>query len=188
MINVHRLFFAVRPDAKARSMAVDVTQRQMDARSLSGGLVAPERLHVTLHWLGDHGDVPHELLGRANEAGASVAAAPFGVGFDCIGSLGGAGMGGLALTGSEELKELHQFQRALAIAMGAAGIGHLIRKRFNPHVSLLYCQQHVAREPIAPIRWRVDELVLIDSLVGRGKHVDLGSWPLLDRQMSFSDW
>lgn len=137
MTNVHRLFFAVRPDAKARLMAVDATQRQMDAQSLSGGLVAPERLHVTLHWLGDHGDVPHELLRRAKDAGATVAAAPFGVGFDCIGSLGRAGVGGLTLTGSVELKELRQFQRALATAMEASGIGQHIRKRFNPHVSLL---------------------------------------------------
>ena len=97
-------------------------------------------------------------------------------------------MGGLALTGSVELKTLRQFQRALATTMEAAEIGHHIRKRLNPHVSLLYCQQHVASEPIAPIRWRVDKLVLIDSLVGCGKHVDLGNWPLWSRQMSFSDW
>ncbi|HSI58471.1 MAG TPA: 2'-5' RNA ligase family protein [Ideonella sp.] len=169
-------------------MAIDATQRQTDAHGLSGGRVKPECLHVTLHWLGDHDDLPHELLRRAKDAGGSVEMAPFGVGFDRIGSLGGTGMGGLALTGAAGLKNLRQFQRALAMAMEAAEIGCHIRKRFNPHVSLLYCQRHVAREPIAPIRWRVDELVLIDSLVGCGKHVDLGNWPLRSRQMSFGDW
>ncbi len=97
-------------------------------------------------------------------------------------------MGGLALTGSVELKMLRRLQRALATTMEAAEIGHHIRKRFNPHVSLLYCQQPMACEPIAPIRWRVNELILIDSLVGRGKHFELGNWPLRSRQMSFSDW
>ncbi|MBB1602485.1 2'-5' RNA ligase family protein [Variovorax sp. UMC13] len=188
MKNLHRFFFAIRPDAEARSMAVDATQRQMDAHALSGGRVPPGRLHATLYLLGDYEDVPHELLRLAKEVGGRIEMAPFGVGFDRIGSLGGAGMGGLALTGAAELKELRQFQRALASAMKASGIGHPIRKRFNPHVSLLYCDEQVPREPIAPIRWRVDELVLIDSLVGRGTHVVLGRWPLQSRQMDFSDW
>lgn len=188
MINLHRLFYAVRPDLAARLMAIDALQRQMDARHLEGRRVRPENLHITLHWLGDYEDMPHELLCRAKEAGGSVEMAPFGVGFDRIGSFGGAGKGGLVLTGGVELKRLRQLQRALATEMEVSGIGHHIRKPFNPHVSLLYCDEHVGREPIAPIRWRVDELLLIDSLLGRGKHVNLGQWPLQSRQMSFSDW
>ena len=169
-------------------MAIDAARRQIDAHHLVGHRVPSQRLHVTLHWLGDYEDMPHELLRRAKDAGGSVEMAPFGVGFDRIGSLGGTGMGGLALTGSVELKRLRQFQRALAKAMETSGVGHHIRKRFNPHVSLLYCKEHVPREPIEPIRWRVDELVLIDSLLGRSQHVDLGQWPLQSRQMGFSDW
>ena len=169
-------------------MAVDATQRQMDQHGLSGSRVPPKHLHVTLHWLGDYDDAPHELLRRAKHAGSTVEMEPFGVGFDRIGSLGGTGMGGLALTGSAELKKLRQFQRALATTMEAAGIGHHIRKRFNPHVSLLFCQQRSAREPIVPIRWRVDELILIESLVGCGKHIDLGNWRLRSRQICFGGW
>jgi 2'-5' RNA ligase len=187
MTNVHRLFFAIRPDFEAKSMAVDTAQRRMNAGGLSGGQVAPEHLHVTLHWLGDHAVVPHDLLCRAKEAGDRVEMEPFGVGFNRVGSLD-TRMGGLALTGAAELKKLRQFQRILARAMEGAEIGRYIRKRFNPHVSLLYCQQHVVPEPVAPIRWRVDELVLIDSLLGCGRHIDLGNWPLRSRQMNFSDW
>ena len=168
-------------------MAVHATQRQMVAHGLSGCLVLADHLHVTLHWLGDHDHLPQELLSRARQAGGSVDMAPFSAGFDRIGSLTGAGMGGLALTGSAELKQLRQLQYVLATAMEASGIGHHIRKRFQPHVSLLYGEKVVPREPIAPIRGWVDELVLIESLVGRGKHVDLGAWPLQSRQMGFSD-
>lgn len=181
MAQGHRLFFAVRPDLEAKSMAAEVAQRCIDAHGLSGRRVPPERLHVTLHWLGDHDGVPHELVCQAKEAGGSVEMAPFDVGFDLIGSLGGAGTRGLALTGAAELKKLRQLQSALATAMRAAGIGHHIRRRFRPHVSLLYCRQHVARQPITPIRWRVDELVLIDSLLGCGKYIDIGRWPLRSR-------
>lgn len=188
MINPHKVFYAVRLDSAARSKVIDATRQQMDAHHLAGGRVPPEYLHVTLHCLGDYENVPHELLRRAREAGGSVEMAPFDVGFDRIGSLGGAGMGGLALTGGAELKKLREFQRALATAMETTGIGQHIRKRFNPHVSLLYCEELVAREPIAPIRWRVDELVLIDSHVGYGRHVALGRWPLQSRQMGFTEW
>jgi len=169
-------------------MAVDATHRQIRAHDLSGRCVEPERLHVTLHWLGDHDGVPNDLIRRARRACSDVEMAPFGVCFDRIGSLGGAEMGGLVLTGSAGLKTLRQFQHVLAREMDAAGIGHCIRKRFNPHVSLFYGRQHVARETVAPIRWTVDELVLVDSLVGDGVHVDLDNWPLQSRQMSFVDW
>ena len=170
-------------------MAVDAMQRQVDARGLSGTSVPQERLHVTLHWLGDHDDVvPQKLLRGAEDAARNVDMAPFGVGFDRMGSLGGAGMGGLALTGSAELKTLRLFQRTLGAAMRSTAASDYVRTRFNPHVSLLYCERHVPPEPIAPIRWTVDELVLIDSWIGYGKHVALGRWRLQSRQTSFSDW
>lgn len=155
---------------------------------MSGGRVPPAHLHVTLLWLGDHDDMPHDLLRRAKGAAGRVEMAPFGVGFDRIGSFGDASMGGLALTGTAELKMLRQFQRTLATTVQAAGINPVARKQFKPHISLLYCKQRVAREEIAPIRWQVREFVLIESLVGQGKHIDLGTWPLQSRQMSFSDW
>ena len=169
-------------------MAVDVMQRHRDAHHLSGGDVPRERLHVTLHWLGDYDDVvPQELLCGAQDAACHVDMAPFRVGFDRIGSPG-LEMGGLALTGSAELKSLRLFQRALGAAMRATAARGSVRTRFKPHISLLYCDRHVASEPIAPIRWTVDELVLIDSWIGWKKHVDLGRWPLQSQQMGFSDW
>lgn len=188
MTQVHGLFFAVRPDAEASSKIVDARQRQTAAHGIRTGLVATENLHVTLHGLGMHdGAVPHDLLSRARDAGRRVEMAPFDVGFDRLGSMS-PNMGGLVLTGSAELKTLRQLQRTLVAAMEAAGIDPLIRKEFHPHVSLLYGDRPVAREPIAPIRWRVDTLVLIDSFIGLSKHVEVGRWPLRSRQTSFSDW
>jgi hypothetical protein len=34
--------------------------------------------------------------------------------------------------------------------------------------------------PIVPIRWRVDEFVLVVSLVGHSQHLHVERWPLLD--------
>lgn len=86
-------------------MIGDAMRKLVDARRLRGRSVAPERLHVRLHWLGDHDNVPQELLRRAKVAGGDVDMAPFGVGFDCNGSLGDASMGVLALIGGAKLAD-----------------------------------------------------------------------------------
>ncbi len=189
MHNQHRFFFAVRPTIQAGTMALDVAQQQIVLHHLLGKPLALSRLHVTLHCSPLYDHVPEDLFQRARAAGGLVEMEPFSVGFDRVGSLGGEKVGGLALTGSgRELKELGYLQRAVASAMQATGIGEFIRERFSPHVSLLYGWQHVAREPVAPIRWQVDELVLIHSYVGLGNYVDLGTWPLKSRQLRLADW
>jgi len=97
-------------------------------------------------------------------------------------------MGGLMLGGDAELRALRQLQRELATAMESVNIGHYIRRRFRPHVTLLYGDRAVPSEPIAPIRWEVNELVLIQSVVGEHVHIDLDRWPLTSPQLSFDNW
>ena len=49
---------------------------------------------------------------------------------------------------------------------------------FEPHVTLAYDARKIAAEAVAPIGWRVDEFVLVHSLLGRTRHVRLGGWAL----------
>ena len=83
------------------------------------------------------------------------------------------------------LASLRRLQRLLAAAMTDAGIGRYVRSRFKPHMTLLYDRKYVAPQPIRPLRWTANEVVLIDSLVGRSQHIVLGRWPLQSRQMGF---
>ncbi len=185
---LHGLFYAIRLAPIAGTLAIDAMQRLMGSRLPERGKVALGHLHTTLHHLGEHPDaVPEGTLLAAVAAGGDVDMAPFGIAFDRIGSLGPR-MGGLALTGGAELRKLRDFQRALAAAMKSAGIGRYIRTKFSPHVSLLYCDEHVAIQPIEPIRWEATELVLIESLIGQGVHDVRGTWPLQTRQIAFSGW
>ncbi len=182
MARLHRLFFALRPTPGAVQAIVAARQQVCERLGLKGRPVAAERLHVTLHWLADHDEFPQALCDAASAAAASLVAEAFDVGFDQVGSIGGArDPGPLVLSGGENLAALRRFQRALGGEMKAAGIGHYARSHFKPHVSLLYPGVHVAREAIAPLEWRVDELLLIDSHVGEGVHELLGRWPLQQR-------
>lgn len=183
MAQQHRLFFALRPTPGAVQAIVAARQQACERHGLKGRPVAAERLHVTLHWLADHDEFPRALCDAACAAGAKLAAEPFDVRFDQVGSIGGArDPGPLVLSGGENLAALRRFQRALGDEMKAAGIGHYARSHFKPHVSLLYPGVYVAREAIEPLEWRVDELLLIDSHVGAGVHELLGRWPLRQRQ------
>lgn len=148
-----------------------------------------DRPHVTLHWLQDHASLSPELVAAAMAARGGVNMAPFDVVIDRAQSLGNVTHGGpLVLTGGAGLAALRRFQRALAATMTDAGIGRYIRARFKPHVTLLYDHKYVAPQPVEPVRWTVSELVLVDSLVGKSKHIVLGRWPLRSRQMGFGDW
>ncbi|MFZ4289686.1 2'-5' RNA ligase family protein [Variovorax sp. HJSM1_2] len=183
MHNQHRFFFAVRLSPEAAAMAREVAGQQMARYGLPGRPIDAERLHITLHWLGDYDHVPQELVRCAMYVESRIELGPFNVGFDRVGSFEGDAPGGLALTSTVQLKSLGLLQRAVGKEMRTAGIGQLVRSRFNPHVTLVYKSPPVPCEPIAPICWPVNELVLIHSYVGLGKHVDLGNWPLPDRQL-----
>lgn len=183
MSAVQRLFYAVLPAPGVAAETHSQGQRLHDELGLRGRVVAAHRLHVTLHWLGDHGELPGDLVERAIAAGTGVEAAPFDVVFDAAGPLRGDG-GLVVLTASRGAGSLRRFQRALAAAMIDAGIGRHVRSNFKPHVSLVYGDRQVERRTIAPLRWTVSELVLIHSVVGQSTHHVLGRWPLQTRQLN----
>jgi 2'-5' RNA ligase len=183
-----RLFFAVRPSATASQAAFSQAQQLQLAHRLTGRLIPIERLHVTLHWLRDHVALSQELVAQAMAAGSGVEMAPFDVVFERVESLGDANHGGpLVLAGSQGLLGLRKLQRALADAMKDAGLGEYVRTGFLPHVTLLYAEQSIAPQSVAPIRWTVTELLLVHSVVGEARHITLGQWPLQSAQLGLGD-
>ena len=51
----------------------------------------------------------------------------------------------------------------------------------DPHVTISYRRDGLGNETIAPIDWRVDEIVLVESIYGKATHVEHGRWPLRQR-------
>lgn len=190
---MHRLFFAIFLDAGAASGAIEVGQRLRLQHALRGRVQPAHRLHVTLHWLRDHEELPAELVRAARSAGARTAdgAAPFDVSFDRAESLGDAGHPGkrpLVLSGATGLAALRAFQRMLGGAMSDAGIGRYARSAFRPHVTLLRDETFVAAQAVRAVRWTVRELALVDSWQGLGRYDLLGQWPLTSLQRAPGDW
>ena len=166
----HSLFFAIRPPD-------DVALRIAEATAslpVGGMPVRPDRLHVSLLNLVRERAIPVGLTEEAIDAAGEVRATPFMVKFD---HLVGA-RGHMLLLPSEPLDQFRMFRERLGFTLMRAGMDFQLNGRFNPHLTLLYGNDLTFETEIDPIIWRVEDFVLIDSVVGETRHVELGRWPL----------
>ena len=182
---MERLFFALRPcHAAARRIAESASVLRSEL-GLRGKLLPPERLHITLHLLGDFPYLPANVVACASRIADHVAerqpVAAFDLSVDRAMSfrrnVGASPFAAQIGTGKAQLVELWL---ALGAALRQSGFP-LPRTRpsqFTPHVTLMYGDPVASVQPITPISWTANEFVLIHSLLGRGQHVQLGHWPL----------
>lgn len=136
----------------------------------------PALLHVTLLTLFDLHQAPSEWLPAVIAALDGFAAAPFPLAFDRI----------------EEHKAVTLRTRdplVAARAFQAALIGHLLARRAPiglgttpvPHLTINYRGDGLGARKTEPIGWTVDEILLVESVVGRTTHIEHGRWPLRPR-------
>lgn len=174
-----RLFFALFPDDAAAARIADIAQSLRSQHGLRGKPLRTDRLHVTLHHLGDYAGVPDDLVAKAGEAAARVDMPAFEAVFDSASSFSRQPRNRpFVLRGEAGVAALLDLQSALGRSMAACGIGRLVEYKFTPHVTLLYDDRSVAAEPIEPVAWTVREFVLVRSLLGKTEHRILGRWPL----------
>lgn len=136
-------------------------------------------LHMTMLGLWDAtGDAPARVadLGRHLDA---FRAPPFDLAFDRVRRRGRH----VELVSTRRLAEAKTLRQLL--------VDHLVDRcglpvrrpgKLRPHVTLHYAS---AGEPfdewIDPLGWRVEEMLLIESVVGETRHVTLGRWALRGR-------
>lgn len=132
---------------------------------------AIDHLHFTLVRIGDLRLLPPKTLELIRAALRSLQVEPFEVSLNRIDRN--------ALVGSN-MRALRDFQRLLVDRLVRAGVD-LPDYSFNPHVSLTYQAWQHRHIKVAPLSWRVDELLLVNSVHGKG-HRPLGSWNLKPRQ------
>jgi 2'-5' RNA ligase len=169
-----RLFLAALPDATTAARIFRLACGLKRAHRFSGKLVAPDRLHVSLFFLGA---LDEDLECEMPRIGGEIRVAPFKVTFDRTASfLGRPGSRPFVLIGGDGLRELRSFRKELGAGLTRAGLGRLARTNFEPHVTLLYDGRSVEEYPLAePICWTVNEVVLIRS---RSGHTHLEKWRL----------
>ncbi|WP_242107946.1 2'-5' RNA ligase family protein [Luteimonas aquatica] len=177
---VGSLFFAVMPDAEARGKIAALVQALRAGHGLRGQAIAPERLHVTLQYLGEFAGLPADLVAGARRAGDALDADAFDLAFDGIAGFGaGRGRRPLVLRGGAAgTRALVSLYEALAARLAAAGVKSDTRHAFVPHLTLLYDERLPAPQAIDPVGWRVRELHLLRGLAGAPCYEPLASWTL----------
>lgn len=184
-----RLFFALFPTERAAAQIAHLSQQLRAAHGLTGKSLSNDRLHVTLHHVGDYGGgLPAGLVDTVKEAAAKIVMPAFEVTFDRAMSFAGRPRNRpFVLRGNESIKPgsegalaaLMAFQKSFYLAMCRSGLqGPRANAKFAPHVTLMYDDQSIAEQAVAPISWSATDFVLVHSLLGQTKHLHLGRWPV----------
>lgn len=169
------LFFAVLPPASELPRIEQKAQALRLQHGLTGKPIRADRLHVTLLSLGGHdAAVPQDLIDAASAVASTLVMPGFAVVFDR--ALSFPGSGALVLRGDDAATPISSFRQALGQALARAGLRTWPSN--TAHMTLVYDDRHVQEHRIEPMRFAVEEFVLIHSLTGQSVHRHLGRWPL----------
>ena len=133
----------------------------------------PELLHVTLLTLFDRAVAPPAWLPALVAALDGFAGASFPLAFDRIEE-----HKAVTLRTRAPLAEARAFQAALIrhLLLARAPIG--LGTTPVPHLTIAYRGDGKGSEKLDPMGWTVDEILLVESVVGKTTHVTHGRWPL----------
>ena len=130
-------------------------------------------LHVTLMSLFDLHGAPADWLPRVIAALDSFVAAPFPLVFDRI-----ENRKAVTLRTKAVLAEARAFQAALVRHLLEKGAPIMLGTTPEPHLTINYKGDRLRAQKIPAIGWTVDEILLVESVVGRATHIEHGRWSL----------
>jgi 2'-5' RNA ligase len=143
---------------------------------VGGHPLRTDRLHITLHVLGEYDERPESDIALARQAADAVVADAFDVEFDRAMTFH-TPSNPYVLRVGEGTEQIEAFWLKLGIEI--ANVRSFREPSFTPHMTLSYKGNVAAEHPIEPIRWTAREFVLINSHVGKTYHEHVGRWPLL---------
>ena len=169
---MRNLFFAIRPDAGATQRFAHL-MADLHARQIMGRPWYADRLHISLHQVGEFIDqTPRRLVDAAATAAADLAARPFDVTFDMVGGTENA----FFARASNAAPAIHAFRKGLAATLIKSGLRLRLNPRFTPHVTLSYGANTAPVRPITPVSWTVNDFALIESVSGERHYIQHGCW------------
>ena len=166
----HRYFFALKPEPVMARRTAAFAQERLGPQ----GLLAADRLHVTLALTEDRARADDALVAALRRAGDAVRAAPFDLLLDRLSH----GSATVALRPGRTSPPLQALQAGIAGAMAREGIAMRADWRFSPHETLCYRKGPSHMEAIEGFVWHVRDFVLVHSLIGLTRHETIACWPL----------
>jgi 2'-5' RNA ligase len=177
--SVHRLFLALLPDECVRAALAQTAAALRARQGPPAGWVDPLRYHATVHFLGDHPSPRPDLVATVERAGGALRGEAFDWTLDRVRSFHGR-RPPRVLCGSVLPEPLQALWTRWRGALLRAVPGLRLESRFVPHVTLAYGREPLPEAEVEPVRWRVNGVALVQSVVGRHDYRTLASWPLHD--------
>ena len=179
---IHRLFFALRPDADvAREIERTAATIKASGR-VSGRWVQPSKHHLTVYFLGSHAGRPANLIELARAAAQRVRLAPFEIELERVETFAGHRQSPCVVRSSPHSdRSLAVLRSKLTGALAGMGLAERLERRFTPHVTIAYVDGSLD-EPIeiTPIVWRVQDFALVESQGASASHEVVDQWPLCE--------
>ena len=150
-----------------------------------------DKLHLSIYAVAEVDHVDPTLVKRARQAANVLRTAPFTLRFDHLTTFGGApDHYPLVVSMDKASRGVNDIAAELHTACRKLGLTASRSSTVTPHVTLAYGAGFPEKRPLdQPITWTIDEITLIDSHQGKGRHEHLGTWPLpKDRQQQGFDF
>lgn len=182
MADRHRLFFALLPDERVRRQILRAAETLKLEHRPRGSWTSPERLHLTLFFLGDYPLLQTDRVELAMNAAAKIGVSAFDVALEHAASFPGKSPP-WALRCAEPCAALQAFWRSLGAALNEVGFAFPREASYVPHVTLLrHADRRLEPTAIDPIAWPIRDFVLMHSQVGQQRRYSLlHRWPLAAR-------
>ena len=177
-----RLFFGLFPDAETARRIDRFRQRFLDQNHWQGSPLKAERLHVSLHHVGDYTRLRTKFLYAARQVGAAISIRPFEVTFRFVKSFEGAPPADgrpskrplVLLAEGDAIPELQKILVAEIKKNGLRAAEHFP----PPHMTLSYGPRAIPVQAIEPICFAVKEFALIHSELWLTQYHVLDRWSL----------
>lgn len=183
-VAAYTLFLAIFPDDDEARDIAERTRLLLRRHGFKGAPLPPQRLHVTLHALGQFDarlPVPLAVIDAARAAARGVASPPLSITFDKVTSFDRPQTMKpfvlLANVGSSA--SIGLLRHSLHAALERVGLRP--KASDTPHMTLAYDRCSVLKQEIDPLCWTARRYALVLSHVGAGHHQWVDQWPLSGR-------
>lgn len=176
----NKLLILVKPDEEAAIRIARIADELAADLGFMGRLVRRDLLHFTIHPIGLYAEVPRSVVAAVEACGNTVRMRPFTVSLNVAKNFHRkSGIPLIVLCGDDGVLGLRTLHDTLGVALTTT-FGSVRPSSFEPHMTLSYRAMRIADIPIEPVNFTIREFVLVNSLIGQGRHIVLSRWQLSD--------
>ena len=173
---IHSLYFAAIPPTEIKDRIAAIWHNDGTGEELRWDV-----LHLSLQNICPPGALDRSKVAMAKTAADHLQHAEFTLIFDRLMTFGGrVGNRALVLATDNSNHAANDLAIELRSLLAEVGAKCPTKAKVTPHVTLAYGPGFFGTRYLTdPIRWTIRDITLIDSLIGQGRHVHLGTWRLL---------